>query len=82
MDITLRFRAYPDAETASEAWRHIEIHRQIRNDTIRDYYAHEPGDRPSAYDQHKRLTERKREYPLYAEVSAHAAQQTVSYGRA
>ena len=78
MDLTLRCRAYPDKETASEAWRHIEIHRQIRNDAVRDYYASEPGNRPSAYDQHKRLTAWKRSYPLYAEVSAHAAQQTVS----
>jgi putative transposase len=78
MDLTLRCRAYPDEETASEAWRHIEIHRQIRNDAVRDYYASEPGNRPSAYDQHKRLTAWKRSYPLYAEVSAHAAQQTIS----
>ena len=78
MDITLRFRAYPDEETASEAWRHIEIHRQIRNHAIRDYYAHQPGDRPTAYDQHRELTEWKKQWPVFAEVSAHAAQQTVS----
>jgi len=78
MDITLRFRAYPDEETASEAWRHIDIHRQIRNHAIRAYYSHQPGDRPTAYDQHHKLTEWKQQWPVFGEVSAHAAQQTVS----
>ncbi len=78
MNFTLRYRAYPDKETASEAWRHIEIHRQIRNHAIRDYYAHQPGDRPTAYDQHRKLTEWKQQWPVFSEVSAHAAQQTVS----
>ena len=78
MDITLRFRAYPDEETASEAWRHIDIHRQIRNHAIRDYDSHQPGNRPTAYDQHRKLTEWKQQWPVFGEVSAHAAQQTVS----
>jgi putative transposase len=78
MDCTLRFRAYPDADTASEAWRHIDIHRQIRNHAVRDYYRSPFNDRPSAYDQHSKLTEWKQQWPTFAEVSAHAAQQTVS----
>jgi len=78
MDVTLRCRAYPDGETASEAWRHIEIHRQIRNHAIRDYYSHGYGNRPTAYDQHRKLTDWKQRWPLFSEVSAHAAQQTVS----
>jgi putative transposase len=78
MDYTLRFRAYPDADTASEAWRHIDIHRQIRNHAVRDHYRTDYNDRPSAYDQHSKLTERKRQWPTFADVSAHAAQQTVS----
>ncbi|PSP52148.1 transposase [Halobacteriales archaeon QH_1_68_42] len=78
MDVTLRFRAYPDEDTASEAWRHIDIHRQIRNHAVRDYYRAPRDDRPSAYDQHRKLTEWKRQWPVFAEVSAHAAQQTVS----
>ena len=78
MDITLRFRAYPDEATESEAWRHIDIHRQIRNHAVRDYYRADFNDRPSAYDQHSKLTEWKRQWPTFAEVSAHAAQQTVS----
>jgi transposase len=78
MDLTLRFRAYPDEETASEAWRHIEIHRQIRNHAVRDYYRSPRNDRPTAYDQHLKLNEWKRRWPTFAEVSAHAAQQTVS----
>lgn len=39
MNVVLRFRAYPDTDTASEAWRHIDIHRQIRNHAVRDYNA-------------------------------------------
>ena len=78
MNVTFRCRAYPDEETASEAWRHIDLHRQIRNHAVRDYYAHPPGDRPSAYDQHNRLTDWKQRWPVFKEVSAHAAQQTVS----
>jgi putative transposase len=57
MDITLRYYAYLDKETASEAWRHIDIHRQIRNHAIRDYYFHQPGDGSTVYDQHRKLTE-------------------------
>lgn len=78
MDVTLRFRGYPDEDTASEAWRHIDIHRQIRNHAVRDYYRSPRDDRPSAYDQHSKLPEWKRRWPTFAEVSAHAAQQTVS----
>jgi putative transposase len=78
MDAALRLRASPDEETAREAWRHIDIHRQIRNDAVRDYYNSPPGDRPTAYTQHEHLTQWKQDYPLYTEVSAHAAQQTVS----
>ncbi|MFH5845888.1 RNA-guided endonuclease InsQ/TnpB family protein [Haladaptatus sp. CMAA 1909] len=78
MDLTLRFRAYPDEDVASEAWRHIEIHRQIRNHAVRDYYRAPRNDRPSAYDQHRKLTKWKRRWSMFAEVSAHAAQQTVS----
>ena len=78
MDLTLRFRAYPDADTASEAWRHIDIHRQIRNHAVRDYYRSPRNDCPTAYDQHSKLTEWKRRWPAFADVSAHAAQQTVS----
>jgi putative transposase len=78
MNVTYRYRAYPDEDTASEAWRHIEIHRQIRNHAVRDYYRHEPGDRPSAYDQHNKLTDWKQRWPVFKNVSAHAAQQTVS----
>jgi putative transposase len=78
MDVTLRCRAYPDEDVASEAWRHIEIHRQIRNHAVRDYYRAPRNDRPSAYEQHRKLTEWKRRWPTFADVSAHAAQQTVS----
>ncbi len=78
MDTALRCRADPDEGTASEAWRHIDIHRQIRNHGVRDYYSYAKGNRPSAYDQHNKLTRWKRQWPTFAEVSAHAAQQTLS----
>jgi putative transposase len=78
MDITLRFRAYPDEDTRSEAWRHIDIHRQIRNHAVRDYYRSDWNDRPSEYDQINKLPAWKRQWPVFADVLAHAAQQTVS----
>ena len=57
MGLTLRCRAYSDEEIASEAWRHIEIHRQIRNHAIRNHYTHDYRNRPTAYDQHRKLTD-------------------------
>ena len=78
MDLTLRCRAYLSDPVASEAWRHINIHRQIRNHAVRDYYSHAPGDRPSAFDQINKLPAWKRQWPIWKDVSAHAAQQTVS----
>jgi putative transposase len=78
MDITLRFRAAPNEETASEAWRHINIHRQIRNHAVRDYYRSPRNDRPSEYDQINNLPDWKRQWPVFKDVLAHAAQQTVS----
>ncbi|MGZ0748561.1 RNA-guided endonuclease InsQ/TnpB family protein [Haloparvum sp. AD34] len=76
--ITLRCRAYPEEESASEAWHHIDILRQIRNHAIRDYYSYEEGNRPNKYDQHKKLTEWKRTWSVFKEPSAHAAQQAIS----
>lgn len=78
MDITLRFRAVPDEDTTSEAWRHIDIHRQIRNHAVRDYYRAEWDDRPSEYDQINKLPDWKQQWPVFKDVLAHAAQQTVS----
>ena len=78
MHLTLRCRAYPSDPVASEAWQHINIHRQIRNHAVRDYYSHTPGDRPSAFDQINKLPAWKRQWPIWKDVSAHAAQQTVS----
>ncbi len=78
MDYTLRFRAYPDEEAASEAWRHIDIHRQIRNHAVRDYYRSPRNDRPSEFDQINKLPGWKRQWPVFKDVLAHAAQQTVS----
>jgi putative transposase len=78
MDVTLRFRAYPDDATASEAWRHIDIHRQIRNHAVRGYYRSDWNDKPSEYDQINELPGWKQQWPTFADVSAHAAQQTVS----
>lgn len=78
MDYTLRFRAYPDADTASEAWRHIDIHRQIRNHAVRGYYRSDYNDKPGEYGQINELPGWKRQWSLFADVSAHAAQVTVS----
>ena len=78
MQHTLRFRAYLPNDVASEAWRQIDILRQIRNHAIRDYYQTDAETRPSDYDQHKKFTEWKDRWPVFSEPSAHAAQQTIS----
>lgn len=78
MDLTLRCRAYPDADTANVAWNHIDVLRQIRNQAVRHYYRSPRDDRPSEYDQHSKLPEWKRRWPTFKEPSAHAAQQAVS----
>ncbi|ERG98348.1 MAG: hypothetical protein J07HQX50_02386, partial [Haloquadratum sp. J07HQX50] len=56
---------------ASEAWRHIEILRQIRNHAVRDYYR---GD----YNQHNKLTEWTDRWPTFAEPSQHTTHQAIS----
>ncbi|MCU4717317.1 RNA-guided endonuclease InsQ/TnpB family protein [Halapricum hydrolyticum] len=78
MKHTLRFRAYLSDGVASEAWRQIDILRQIRNHAIRDYYSSDYNNRPSDYDQHDKLTEWTDRWPTFAEPSQHAAQQAIS----
>ena len=78
MKHTLRFRAYLPDDVASEAWRHIDILRQIRNHVVRDYYNSDYNDRPSDYDQHNKLTGWTDRWPTFAEPSQHAAQQAIS----
>jgi len=78
MQHTLRFRACLPDDVASEAWRHIDILRQIRNHALRDYYNSDYNDRPSDYDQHNKLTEWTDRWPTFAEPSQHAAQQAIS----
>ena len=77
MKHTLRFRAYLPDDVASEAWRHIDILRQIRNHAVRDYYSSDYNDRPSDYDQQNKLTEWADRWPTFAEPSQHAAQQAI-----
>ncbi|MCX2818251.1 transposase [Haladaptatus sp. F3-133] len=78
MKHTLRFRAYLPDDVASEAWRHIDILRQIRNHAVRDYYYSDYNDRPSDYDQHDKLTDWTDRWSTFAEPSRHAAQQAIS----
>jgi putative transposase len=78
MQTTLRFRAYLSNTIASEAWRHIDILRQIRNHAVRDYYNTDYNNRPSDYDQHNKLTDWANQWPLFSEPSQHAAQQAIS----
>ena len=77
MKHTLRFRAYLADDVASEAWRHIDILRQIRNHAVRDYYNSDYNNRPSDYDQHNKLTEWTDRWPTFANPSQHAAQQAI-----
>ncbi|QSG07427.1 RNA-guided endonuclease InsQ/TnpB family protein [Halapricum desulfuricans] len=78
MKHTLRFRAYLSDGVASEAWRQIDILRQIRNHAVRDYYSSDYNNRPSDYDQHDKLTEWTDRWLTFAEPSQHAAQQAIS----
>jgi len=78
MKHTLRFRVYLSDDVASEAWRHIDILRQIRNHAVRDYYRSDYNNRPSDYDQHNTLTDWTERWSIFAEPSQHAAQQAIS----
>jgi transposase, IS605 OrfB family, central region len=78
MQTTLRFRASLSDAVASEAWRHIDVLRQIRNHAVRDYYNADYNDQLSNYDQHKKLTDWADKWPTFAEPSQHAAQQAIS----
>ena len=78
MKHTLRFRAYLPDDVASEAWRQIDILRQIRNHAVRDYYNSDYNDRPSDYDQHSKLKDWTGQWTTFAEPSQHAAQQAIS----
>lgn len=62
----------------SEARRHIEVHRQIRNHAVREYYSPNPRKRPTIYEQHSKLTAWKQRWPVFSDALAYAAQQTVS----
>ena len=78
MKHTLRFRVYLSDDVASEAWRHIDILRQIRNHAVRDYYRSDYNNRPSDYDQHNTFTDWTERWSIFAEPSQHAAQQAIS----
>ena len=78
MQTTLRFRVSLSDAVASEAWRQIDILRQIRNHAVRDYYNADYNDQPSDYDQHNRLKQWGNRWPTFAEPSQHAAQQAIS----
>ena len=73
-----RYAAYPDEATACKAHRHIDIHRQIRNHALYDKRQAEPWNEPSEYTQHKRLTQWKKEWPVYKQVHSKAAQRTIT----
>ena len=77
MQTTLRFRAYLSDAVASEAWRQIDILRQIRNHAVRDYYKSEYNDRPTEFDQNNKLNDWTDQWPTFAEPSQHAAQQAI-----
>jgi putative transposase len=78
MTLSLRLRAYLSDDVASEAWRHIDILRQIRNHAVRDYYDADYNDKPSDYDQHKKFSDWKQQWPVFSDPSTHAAQQAIS----
>ncbi|MFC7166978.1 RNA-guided endonuclease InsQ/TnpB family protein [Halospeciosus flavus] len=73
-----RYRAYPDTETATAAEHHIDIHRQLYNHVRWDYERAPSEDKPTRYQQHRSLTDWKRDWPTFAELNAKAGQRTVS----
>lgn len=75
---TYRYHAYLDKERTREARRHIDIHRQIRNHARYDKRQADLWNEPSAYTQHKRLTQWKQEWPVFSEVHSKAAQRTIT----
>lgn len=78
MEITLRCPAHLPDTVESEAWQHIDILRQIRNHAVKDYYNADYNNKPSDYDQHKKLTQWKQQWSLFSEPSRHAAQQAIT----
>ena len=78
MQTTLRFRAYLSDAVAIEAWRQIDILRQIRNHAVRDYYNADYNDKPTEFDQNNKLNEWTDKWPTFADPSQHAAQQAIS----
>jgi len=78
MQTTLRFHAYLPDDVASEAWLQINILRQIRNHAVRDYYSADYTEKPSDYDQHKKLSDWVGRWPVFGKPSRHAAQQAIS----
>ena len=80
MEYSHRYSAYPTQDVAAELEHHIDIHRQAYNYT-RYEYTYLPSDIDtigSAYKHHDRLTEWKREFPLFTEVHSKALQRTVT----
>lgn len=63
-----------DAKRLSNHVANIDIHRQIRNHAVHNYYNHPENNRPGKNQQVNELSGWKRQWPLWKEVSAHAAQ--------
>jgi len=75
-----RFRAYLDRTgVTAEVERHIDIHRQAYNHTRHEYTTLDTDEANigSAYQHQKRLTEWKKEWPVFKEVHSKALQKTV-----
>ena len=78
MEHSHRYRAYPSDEVAMAAEHHIDVHRQLYNHVKWDYTNSPDDDKPSEYTQNKRLTQWKRQWPVFAELHSKAAQATVA----
>jgi putative transposase len=80
MEYSHRYSAYPTQDVAERLEHHIDIHRQAYNYT-RYEYTHVDTDTDSigsAYKHHDRLTEWKREFPVFEEVHSKTLQRTVT----
>lgn len=74
--MTTRFASVRISTRIPRAKRGV-IHRQIRNHAVRDYYRSPRNDCRSRNQQVNKLPGWKQRWPLWKDVSAHAAQQTV-----
>lgn len=78
MDWSHRYRAYPEREGLEEACdQHRNLHRQLYNHVLHDYDKAPEDDKPSRYDQNRKVKQWRKRWPEWQELSSTAMQATV-----